>query len=362
MKASAVMKRGGRAPRGLAFAALALMGAAETALAANETAASYPTKPVRLIVAQGTGSSVDNLGRLLAARLTEEWGRQVIVDNRGGAGGTIGAEIAARSVPDGYTLLVSSTAMQVISPQVYKNLPYHPTRDFAMMTLIGSTQNVLAVNPKVPYKNVKELIAYAKANPGKINMANAGSGFQSHLAGVLFAHMAGIDVHQIPYKGGTSTTMVAAGESAHHHSADAVGDRAAARWTRCCRSQPAVRGARRLLPEVPTFIEAGVPGYVSTGWAGIVAPKGISRPHFETDLRHADQGHEQPDHARAPGKAGRGAHDQHAGGDAAAYQCGVRALLAGDQAGRSEGAVAGPGRSSAGRAVSVVNCRPHLIP
>jgi tripartite-type tricarboxylate transporter receptor subunit TctC len=269
-----------RAPRGLAFAALALMGAVETALAANETAASYPTKPVRLIVAQGTGSSVDNLGRLLAARLTEEWGRQVIVDNRGGAGGTIGAEIAARSVPDGYTLLVSSTAMQVISPQVYKNLPYHPTRDFAMMTLIGSTQNVLAVNPKVPYKNVTGLIAYAKANPGRINMANAGSGFQSHLAGVLFAHIAGIDVHQIPYKGGTSTTMVAAGES----HITIVPMPSVIGQLRAGRLLPLATGGDKrsqALPEVPTFIEAGVPGYVSTGWAGIVAPKGISRQRFD---------------------------------------------------------------------------------
>ena len=280
MSVSAAFERARRLERGIAYAALGLIGAMEGALAASEPPASYPTKPVRLIVAQGTGSSVDNLGRLLAARLTEEWGRQVIVDNRGGAGGTIGAEIAARAVPDGYTLLVSSTAMQVISPQVYKNLTYHPTKDFAMMTLIGSTQNVLAVNPKMPYKNVKEMIAYAKANPGKINIANAGSGFQSHLAGVLFTHMAGIDVLHVPYKGGTSTTAVAAGES---HATivpmpSVIGQLRAGRLT-----PMATGGEKRssVLPEVPTFIEAGVPGYVSTGWAGIVAPKGISKPLFD---------------------------------------------------------------------------------
>jgi tripartite-type tricarboxylate transporter receptor subunit TctC len=149
-----------------------------------------------------------------------------------------------------------------------------------MMTLIGSTQNVLAVNPKVPYKNVTGLIAYAKANPGRINMANAGSGFQSHLAGVLFAHIAGIDVHQIPYKGGTSTTMVAAGES----HITIVPMPSVIGQLRAGRLLPLATGGDKrsqALPEVPTFIEAGVPGYVSTGWAGIVAPKGISRQRFD---------------------------------------------------------------------------------
>ena len=163
-------------------------------VAASEPAAGFPTKPVRLIVAQGTGSSVDNMGRVLAARLTEEWGKQVIVDNRGGAGGTIGAEIASRAAPDGYTLLMSSTAMQVISPQIYKDLTYHPTKDFRQVSLIASTQNVMVANTGQPFKTVKELLAYAKANPGKVNMANAGSGFQSHLAAVLFTSMANINV------------------------------------------------------------------------------------------------------------------------------------------------------------------------
>jgi tripartite-type tricarboxylate transporter receptor subunit TctC len=274
------MTGGSRSPRFLACAALVLIAPAGGVRAAAEAPGDYPTKPVRLIVAQGTGSSVDNLGRLLAARLTEEWGRQVIVDNRGGAGGTIGAEIAARAVPDGYTLLMSSTAMQVISPQIYKNLGYHPTRDFAQVSLIASTQNVLAVNPKVPFRSVKELIVYAKANPGKLNMANAGSGFQSHLAGVLFTHMAGIDVLHVPYKGGTSTTAVAAGES--HMTIvplpSVIGQLRAGRLIAL-----ASGGEKRstILPEVPTVIESGLPGYVSTGWAGIVLPKGISRPLFQ---------------------------------------------------------------------------------
>ena len=249
-------------------------------MAASEPVASYPGKPVRLIVAQGTGSSVDTLGRILAARLTDEWGRQVITDNRGGAGGTIGADIASRAAPDGYTLLVSSTAMQVISPQLYKNLTYHPTRDFAQLSMIATTHNVLVVTPSLPFNNVKELMAYARSNPGKLNMANAGSGFQSHLAGVLLTHMAGIEVLHIPYKGGTSVTMVAAGES---HLTIVPGPSVMGQIRAGRVRAIGVGGEKRspLMPDVPTIAESGVPGYTSTGWTGIMAPKAISKPLFD---------------------------------------------------------------------------------
>ena len=263
----------------IACMALAAAGLSRNA-AASEPAGAYPNKPVRLIVAQGTGSSVDNLGRLLAARLTEEWGRQVIVDNRGGAGGTIGAEITSRAAPDGYTLLMSSTAMQVISPQIYKDLTYHPTKDFRQVSLIANTQNVMVANPNQPFKSAKELIAYAKSNPGKINFANAGSGFQSHLAAVLFTHMANIQVLHVPYKGGTSTTMVAAGES--HVTIvplpSGIGQIRAGRLLAI-----GVGGEKRstILKDVPTIAESGVPGFVSTGWAGIVVPKAVAKPLFD---------------------------------------------------------------------------------
>lgn len=271
-----------RTVRGIASAACVLLAALAAGhdAEASETAASYPSKPVRLIVAQGTGSSVDNMGRVLATRLTEEWGKQVIVDNRGGAGGTIGAEIASRAAPDGYTLLMSSTAMQVISPQIYKDLTYHPTKDFRQVSLIASTQNVLVINPNQPFKTVKELIAYAKANPGKINMANAGSGFQSHLAAVLFTHMANIQVLHVPYKGGTSTTMVAAGES----HATIVPLPSVIGHIRAGRLIPIGTGGEKrstILKDVPTIAESGVPGYVSTGWAGIAAPKALPKPLFD---------------------------------------------------------------------------------
>jgi tripartite-type tricarboxylate transporter receptor subunit TctC len=247
---------------------------------AGEAPEAYPSKPVRLVVAQGIGSSVDTLGRIIGAQLGEMWGKQVIVDNRGGAGGTIGAEIAARAAPDGYTLLISSTAMQVISPQLYKKLPYHPIKDFTPIAMLAITHNVLVANQGVPFKTVKELIAYAKANPGKLNMANAGSGFQSHLAAVLFTHMAGIDVHHIPYKGGTSVMNIIAGES--HITivpAPSVMTQVRAGKVRVIGTGGDKRSP--LIPDVPTIAESGVPGFVSTGWAGLMAPKGLPKPIFD---------------------------------------------------------------------------------
>jgi tripartite-type tricarboxylate transporter receptor subunit TctC len=266
-------------PKAIACAALAAAALTQGA-SASEPVSAYPSKPVRLIVAQGSGSSVDNMGRVLAARLTEEWGKQVIVDNRGGAGGTIGAEIASRSAPDGYTLLMSSTAMQVISPQIYKDLTYHPTKDFRQVSLIANTVNVLVVNTKQPYKSVKEMLAYAKANPGKINMANAGSGFQSHLAAVLFTNMANIDVLHVPYKGGTSLNAVAASES-HATIVPLPSATAHLRAGRVIAIGVGSEKRSALMKDVPTIIESGVPGYVSTGWAGIATPKAVSKPLFD---------------------------------------------------------------------------------
>jgi tripartite-type tricarboxylate transporter receptor subunit TctC len=255
------------------------LNAASIAGAAESTDA-YPSKPVRLIVAQGIGSSVDTIGRIIGTQLGEMWGKQVIIDNRGGAGGTIGAEIAARAAPDGYTLLVSSTAMQVVSPQLYKKLAYHPIKDFTPIAMLAVTQNMLVTNASVPFKTVKELIAYAKANPGKLNMANAGSGFQSHLAAVLFTHMTGIDVHHIPYKGGTSVMNVIAGES---HMTIVPGPSVMTQ-VRAGRVRVLGTGGEKrspLTPDIPTIQESGVAGYVSTGWAGLMAPKGLPKPLFD---------------------------------------------------------------------------------
>jgi tripartite-type tricarboxylate transporter receptor subunit TctC len=240
----------------------------------------YPQKPIRFIIAQTTGTSVDTLSRVLALRMGEALGQQVVADNRGGAGGIIGAEIAARAQPDGYTLLVSSTGVQVITPQIFKKLTYDPVRDFAPLSLFAVTQNIMVVNPSLPLNSVKELVAYAKANPDKLNMANAGAGFQSHLAGVLFTHLAGIDVRHVPYKGGASLIAVMGNESQF---TIAPGPSVMVHIRSGRLRALAVGGEKRspLTPDLPTIIESGVPGYLSTGWAGLMAPRGIASPIFD---------------------------------------------------------------------------------
>lgn len=247
---------------------------------AAESAAAFPSKPVRLIIANTTGTSVDTLARVLGIRMGEALGQQIVADNRAGAGGIIGAEIAAHAAPDGYTLLITSTGVQVISPQIYKKLNYDPVKDFAAISLFAITQNVLVVNPTLPFNSVKDLIAYAKANPGKLNMSNAGSGFQSHLAGVLFAHRAGIDVHHVPYKGGASLIAVMGNESQF---TIAPGPSLMTHVRSGRLRALATGGAQRspLTPDLPTIIEAGVPGFVSTGWSGLMAPKGTPKPILE---------------------------------------------------------------------------------
>ena len=244
---------------------------------AAEKSPEYPTRPVRFIIAQTTGTSVDTLARILAVKMGESMGQQFVADNRPGAGGTIGGEIASQAAPDGYTLLVSSTGMQVISPQIYRKLTYHPMKDFEPISLYAVTQNVVVVNPAFPVKTVKDLIALAKASPGKYNMANAGAGFQSHLAGVLFTHMAGIDVVHVPYKGGASLIAVM-GNEAQVTIAPAPALTGHVRAGRLRAIATAGEKRSPLTPDIPTVIESGVPGYVSTGWAGIMAPKRTPKP------------------------------------------------------------------------------------
>lgn len=257
--------------------AVALCAALVPAAAqAADPAASYPNKPIRFIIANTTGTSVDTLARVLGAKMGEILGQQMVSDNRGGAGGIIGAEIAANAAPDGYTLLISSTGMQVITPQLYKKLSYDPIKSFAPISMFAITQNILVTHPSVPAKTVKELIAYAKANPGKLNMSNAGTGFQSHLAGVTFTHMTGIDVRHVPYKGGASLIAVMGNESQF---TIAPGP-AVMGHIRGGRLHALASGGEKrspLTPDLPAINET-VPGYVSTGWSGLMAPRGTPKP------------------------------------------------------------------------------------
>ena len=237
----------------------------------------YPTKPIRFIIANTTGTSVDTLARIVGAKMSDLLGQQMVADNRGGAGGLIGAEIAAHAAPDGHTLLVSSTGMQVITPQIYRKLNYHPVNDFAAISLFAVTQNILVVHPGLPVSNVKELIAYAKANPGKLSMANAGAGFQSHLAGVLFTHTTGVDILHVPYKGGASLIAVM-GNEAQLQIAPAPSLMAHVRSGRLRALASGGEKRSPFTPDIPTIIESGVPGYVSTGWAGLTVPRGTPQP------------------------------------------------------------------------------------
>ena len=223
-----------------------------------------------------------------------------------------------------------STGVQVIAPQIYKKLNYHPVKDFAQISLFAVTQNVLVTNPGLPLNSVKELIAYAKANPGKLNMANAGSGFQSHLAGVLFTHMTGIDVLHVPYKGGASLIAVMSNEAQF---TIAPGP-AVLGHVRAGRLRALATGGEKrspATPGLPTIIEAGVPGYVSTGWAGVMAPKATSKPIL--DKLHATnrESGERPGYAGNDRAARRRPGNQHARGVHQIYRAGIRALQPGDQ-------------------------------
>lgn len=256
--------------------ALALVAPAGVALA--QDAGDYPNRPVRVIIPQSTGSATDVLGRIVAPRLSEALGQPIVIDNRAGAGGLLGAEAAARATPDGYTLLVGATAWITVAPHTYKKMPYDPLVDFAPVALFAVGQNLLVVTPSFPASNVRELIALMKEKPGSINMASAGVGSSSHLAGLLLTTLAGVSATHVPYKGaGPSVTAVMAGE---------------ANWTftpmqgplgqvRAGKLRPLAVGANTrspVLPDVPTVAEAGLPEYYSATWYGLMAPRGTPRP------------------------------------------------------------------------------------
>jgi len=254
-------------------------------LASVAAAQSYPTRPVRLIIPFPPGGSNDIVGRMIAAQLGERLGQQMVVDNRGGAGGTIGTELAAKSQADGYTLLLISTAY-AFNTSIYKKLPYDPAKSFVPVALLGNGPGVLVVNPALPVNSVADLIALAKERPGKLNNASAGIGSFQHLASELFRIQAGIQWLHVPYKGGGPAMM------------DLMGGQADASVGSLIQMLPHIRsgklkalgttGAKRspVLPDVPTVAEAGVPGYEATNWWGFLAPAGtppaiVERLHQE---------------------------------------------------------------------------------
>jgi tripartite-type tricarboxylate transporter receptor subunit TctC len=245
-------------------------------LTAAAVAQDYPTKPVRLIIPFPPGGSNDVVGRMIATQLGERLAKQVVVDNRGGAGGVLGTEVAAGSAPDGYTILVISLAYTV-NPWLYK-LKYDPLKAFVPVAMLASGANVLSVHPSVPVNSVQELIALAKQKPGDLNYASAGSGSFQHLGSELFKLMAGVDIVHVPFKGGGPAMI------------DVVGGHSQVLFSSLVQTGGHIRSGKlkalgvgsvarsALFPDIPTIAEAGVPGYEMANWWGIVAPAGTPQP------------------------------------------------------------------------------------
>jgi tripartite-type tricarboxylate transporter receptor subunit TctC len=262
--------------------ALALPMSAHAATAA-EGAKTYPNRPIRLVMPNAPGSSTDALGRIVANRLGEVLGQQVVVDNRAGAGGVIGMEIAKAAAPDGYTLISASTAAMSIAPHIHAKLPYDPVNDYAFLSLFAVTPNVLVVNPSLPVKSVKDLIELTRAKSGQINMASAGSGSQSHLAGVLLQTMGKFESLHVPYKGG-ATGAVAAGES-HWSINPAPSVQGLIKAGRLRAIAHTLPKRSQLLGDLPAIAET-VPGYDYSGWQGLLAPRATPKPILDK-LREA---------------------------------------------------------------------------
>ena len=251
-----------------------LTAAALASVAAE--AQGYPNHPIRMVVPFSPGGTTDTPGRIIAQRLSEALGQPIIVENKPGAGSTIGTDFVAKAKPDGYTLLLTSTT-HVLSPHLYKNLPYDPLKDFEPITLVASGPYVLVVNPSLPVKSVRELIALAKAQPGKIDYATSGNGSSQHLVGALFASMAGIQLNHVPYRGSGPAT------------ADLIGGQVKVGFPGTPIALPHIKSGRLRalavttktrspeLPDVPTIAESGVPGYEATIWLGLLAPAGTPR-------------------------------------------------------------------------------------
>ena len=240
-------------------------------LAAGAHAQTYPAKPIRWIVPFPPGGSTDLLARVVGQKLTESWGQTVVVENRGGAGGTVGAAEAAKATPDGYTLFMGAIH-HTIATSAYPKLPYDFQRDFAPITVVAIVPNVLVVNPSIPAKTVPELIAHAKANPGKLTYGSAGMGTAHHLIGEVFNSRAGVDILHVPYKGSAPAI------------ADLIGGQVSIMYDTVASCLPhvkagkiralAVATAKRssALPDVPTIAEAALPGFEVTTWFGALAP------------------------------------------------------------------------------------------
>ena len=259
--------------------ALAVLCSATFASAAD-TLQKYPERPIRMIVPNAPGSANDPMGRILAGKLGEALGQQIVVDNRAGAGGILGMEIGKNAVPDGYTLVSPSTAATSIAPHIQKKLPYDPVRDYEFISLFAVMPNVLVLHPSQPPKTVREFIDYAKVMGNKLNMASAGSGAQSHLSGTALMVAAGIESVHVPYKGGgASVAATVAGESQWTFT-PAAAVMSLIRGNRLRAVGHSLPKRTPLLGDLPAIAET-LPGFTYSGWYGLSAPKNMPKPVLE---------------------------------------------------------------------------------
>lgn len=259
------------------LALIALLGAIGSGVALAQTAATFPAKPVRFIAPFPPGGSTDLLARLVAIKLTEAWGQQVTVENRGGAGGTIGVELAARAAPDGYTIVMGHVGTFGFNPTLYPKLPYDAIRDFAPITVLATVPNGMAVHPSLPVKTARDFVALAKAKPGELLYASGGSGSASHLAGEYFKLLTKIDMVHVPYKG-TGPAMISM-----------ISGQTTMTITGMVALMPHVKSNRlkllgvatmkrlSIMPDIPTINESGVPGYDANQWYGVLTQAAVPR-------------------------------------------------------------------------------------
>ncbi len=246
-------------------------------IAARPGIAQFPEKPIRLIVPQAAGSATDTIARLYASEVGKVLNTQLVIENRPGGGFTIGLDVVAKAVPDGYTLGLGPIGALVIAPNMLAKIPYNIERDFQPIMILSRGHLLLAVSPHLPVNSVKELIDYAKKHPGKLSNASSAAGSPGHVSAELFKHMAGVEMVHIPYKGGAMaiSDLIAGNVQVMFESLNSISPHARSGKVRSL----AVSGSRRspAFPDIPTIAEAGVPGYDAPTWSGVVGPAGIPR-------------------------------------------------------------------------------------
>jgi tripartite-type tricarboxylate transporter receptor subunit TctC len=242
----------------------------------------YPTRPIRMLIPFTAGSAADIIARAMEPQMRERLGQALVIDNRGGAGGNIAADMTAKSAPDGYTVMMGTIGTHAINYSLYSKLPYHPVRDFTPIVLVGESPNILVTTPKVAANTVKEFIALAKSKPGQLNFSSSGAGTSVHLSGELFNSMAGVKTVHVPFKGASESLTALLGGQVDFSFASLS---SAIPFVKAGKLKGfAVTGTQRSpsIPELPTMAEAALPGFAAVAWYGIVGPAGIPQPIVAT--------------------------------------------------------------------------------